>query len=78
MRFYEETADGVAWEGRGEFGQNDVHRQVAITYKTPAYRFQDIRQPVTVFVQLRRPSDGETSDPMPFQYTPENLGESAN
>ena len=44
--------------------------------KTPPYRRQDITQPVTVYMQLRRTSDGETSDPTPFQYTPENLGTS--
>ena len=74
VRFYEDTPDGVAWEGRGEFGLNDVHHQFAVVFKTPPYRRQDITQPVTVYMQLRRTSDGETSDPTPFQYTPENLG----
>ena len=74
VRFYEDTPDGVAWEGRGEFGLNDVHHQFAVVFKTPPYRRQDITQPVTVYMQLRRTSDGETSDQTPFQYTPENLG----
>ena len=74
VRFYEETPEGVSWEGRGEFGLNDVHHQFAVVFKTPPYRRQDIAQPVTVYMQLRRTSDGETSDPTPFQYTPENLG----
>ncbi len=74
MRFYEQTQDGVAWEGRGEFGQNDVHRQFAIVFKTPPYRNTQITQPVTVYMQLRRISDGQTSEPMAFQYTPENPG----
>ncbi len=75
VRFYEEASDGVVtWEGRGEFGQNDVHRQFAIVFKTPPYRRGDISHPVTVYMQLRRTSDGETSDPTPFQFTPENLG----
>ncbi len=77
MRFYEQTQDGVAWEGRGEFGQNDVHRQFAIVFKTPPYRNTQITQAVTVYMQLRRISDGQTSEPMAFQYTPENPGTAA-
>ncbi|XP_056383282.1 transcription factor p65 isoform X2 [Hyla sarda] len=58
------------WEGRGSFSQADVHRQVAIVFKTPPYQDPEIRQPVKVHMQLRRPSDKEVSEPMEFQYLP--------
>lgn len=58
------------WEARGSFSQADVHRQVAIVFRTPPYQDQEIRQPVKVQMQLRRPSDKEVSEPMEFQYLP--------
>ncbi|XP_073461325.1 transcription factor p65 isoform X2 [Aquarana catesbeiana] len=59
------------WEARGSFSQADVHRQVAIVFKTPPYHDPGIRQPVKVLMQLRRPSDKEVSEPMEFQYLPD-------
>lgn len=59
-----------SWEARGSFSQADVHRQVAIVFRTPPYQDQEIRQPVKVQMQLRRPSDKEVSEPMEFQYLP--------
>lgn len=67
VRFF--SAD---WEDRGSFSQADVHRQVAIVFKTPAYRDPALGRPVTVHMQLRRPSDREVSEPMEFQYLPED------
>ncbi|XP_007423639.1 proto-oncogene c-Rel [Python bivittatus] len=58
------------WEAKGIFSQADVHRQVAIVFKTPPF-YKDIMDPVTVKMQLRRPSDQEVSDPMDFRYLPE-------
>ncbi|KAL8185064.1 UNVERIFIED_CONTAM: hypothetical protein K2H54_036346 [Gekko kuhli] len=58
------------WEGKGIFSQADVHRQVAIVFRTPPF-YKDISEPVTVKMQLRRPSDQEVSDPMDFRYLPE-------
>ncbi|XP_069824247.1 transcription factor p65 isoform X2 [Dendropsophus ebraccatus] len=58
------------WEARGSFSQADVHRQVAIVFRTPPYQDAEIRQPVKVQMQLRRPSDKEVSEPMEFQYLP--------
>ncbi|ESN92722.1 hypothetical protein HELRODRAFT_69490 [Helobdella robusta] len=72
VRFFEETDDREVWEGNGDFAPNDVHRQYAIVFKTPPYRNPDIQEPVTVFVQLRRPSDDEVGDPKPFQYIPQD------
>ncbi|XP_028928361.1 proto-oncogene c-Rel [Ornithorhynchus anatinus] len=58
------------WEAKGSFSQADVHRQVAIVFRTPPYN-KVITEPVTVKMQLRRPSDQEVSDPMDFRYLPD-------
>ncbi|XP_055484955.1 proto-oncogene c-Rel isoform X2 [Psammomys obesus] len=58
------------WEAKGIFSQADVHRQVAIVFKTPPY-CRTILEPVTVKMQLRRPSDQEVSEPMDFRYLPD-------
>lgn len=72
IRFYEEVADG--WEGFGEFQHSQVHKQVAISFRTPRYKAIDISEPVRVKIQLRRPSDGATSDPLDFEMLPLNEG----
>uniref|UniRef100_A0A8B9IS03 Nuclear factor NF-kappa-B p105 subunit n=1 Tax=Amazona collaria TaxID=241587 RepID=A0A8B9IS03_9PSIT len=71
IRFYEEDENGGTWEGFGDFSPTDVHRQFAIVFKTPKYRDVNITKPASVFVQLRRKSDLETSEPKPFLYYPE-------
>ncbi|XP_024152774.1 proto-oncogene c-Rel [Oryzias melastigma] len=68
VRFF--SSDG--WEARGSFSQADVHRQVAIVFKTPPYHNTSITESVTVQMQLRRPSDQEVSEPMDFRYLPDN------
>ncbi|XP_029449579.1 proto-oncogene c-Rel isoform X2 [Rhinatrema bivittatum] len=65
VRFFSST-----WEAKGVFSQADVHRQVAIVFRTPAY-FKPITEAVTVKMQLRRPSDQEVSEPMDFRYLPD-------
>ncbi|XP_043559627.1 nuclear factor NF-kappa-B p105 subunit-like isoform X4 [Chiloscyllium plagiosum] len=70
VRFYQEDESGHIWEAFGKFGAADVHRQFAIVFKTPKYFDIHITNPVSVFVQLRRRSDGETSQPKPFIYYP--------
>ncbi|XP_072265624.1 proto-oncogene c-Rel [Pyxicephalus adspersus] len=57
------------WENKGHFGQADVHRQVAIVFKTPPFPFP-ITEVTTVKMQLRRPSDQEVSEPMDFRFIP--------
>ncbi|XP_036380560.1 transcription factor p65-like [Megalops cyprinoides] len=59
-----------SWEGKGSFSQADVHRQVAIVFRTPPYIDPNLTQPVRVKMQLRRPSDREVSEPVDFQYLP--------
>uniref|UniRef100_A0A8D0GV52 Nuclear factor NF-kappa-B p105 subunit n=1 Tax=Sphenodon punctatus TaxID=8508 RepID=A0A8D0GV52_SPHPU len=71
IRFYEEDENGGIWEGFGDFSPTDVHRQFAIVFKTPKYKDVNITKPASVFVQLRRKSDLETSEPKPFLYYPE-------
>ncbi|XP_041866967.1 proto-oncogene c-Rel [Melanotaenia boesemani] len=68
VRFF--SSDG--WEARGSFSQADVHRQVAIVFKTPPYYNTSIIESVTVHMQLRRPSDQEVSEPMDFRYLPDD------
>nr|pir transcription factor NF-kappaB - rabbit (fragments) [Oryctolagus cuniculus] len=66
IRFYEEEENGGIWEGFGDFSPTDVHR-FAIVFKKDV----NITKPASVFVQLRRKSDLETSEPKPFLYYPE-------
>lgn len=40
--FYHEEEGHLIWEGIGEFSASDVHKQVAITFRTPRYRVTDV------------------------------------
>ncbi|XP_029103128.1 nuclear factor NF-kappa-B p105 subunit-like [Scleropages formosus] len=71
VRFYEEDDTGQVWEAYGDFSPTDVHRQFAIVFKTPKYRNLNLQKPISVFVQLKRKSDNETSEPKPFTYHPQ-------
>ncbi|KAI4900876.1 hypothetical protein NFI96_019640, partial [Prochilodus magdalenae] len=70
VRFFRDS-----WESKGSFSQADVHRQVAIVFRTPPYCDTNITEPVRVKMQLRRPSDKEVSEPMDFQYLPSDPDE---
>lgn len=65
-----------SWKANGEFAQTDVHRQIAIVFKTPPYQDQDIAEEVEVSVSLRRISDQMESEPISFTYLPYNPGQS--
>uniref|UniRef100_A0A8P4KK93 V-rel avian reticuloendotheliosis viral oncogene homolog A n=1 Tax=Dicentrarchus labrax TaxID=13489 RepID=A0A8P4KK93_DICLA len=65
VRFFQDS-----WEGKGSFSQADVHRQVAIVFRTPPYRDTNLSAPISVKMQLRRPSDREVSEPVDFHYLP--------
>ncbi|CAN8177759.1 unnamed protein product [Coccothraustes coccothraustes] len=56
------SAEG--WEAKGSFAQADVHRQHA------ALRDPALRAPVTVRMELQRPSDRQRSAPVDFRYLP--------
>lgn len=73
VKFFEEQNGQIIWESLAEFQPNDVHKQVAIVFRVPKYYLEFINQPLTVYIQLRRPSDGHLSEPRPFQYIPNNL-----
>ncbi|XP_066280696.1 transcription factor p65-like isoform X1 [Branchiostoma lanceolatum] len=60
----------IKWESKGDFSPTEVHRQVAIVFKAPAYFNPNIKEPIRVQVRLRRPSDGEESEPFDWTYTP--------
>ncbi|XP_077467745.1 dorsal-related immunity factor Dif [Stigmatopora argus] len=59
-----------SWKANGEFAQTDVHRQIAIVFKTPPYREQDLTEEVDVQVALRRLSDQMESQAVTFTYLP--------
>ncbi|XP_018572643.1 embryonic polarity protein dorsal-like isoform X2 [Anoplophora glabripennis] len=67
VRFYEEKGD---WEAFADFQPSQVHKQHAIWFRTPRYKTLEVTEPVKVFIQLRRPSDGATSEPLPFELLP--------
>ncbi|KAG7470853.1 hypothetical protein MATL_G00118210 [Megalops atlanticus] len=60
------------WEAKAEFAQTDVHRQIAVVFKSPPYQEQDITEEVEVNVFLRRLSDHMDSEPVKFTYVPHN------
>mgnify|MGYP005983622451 CR=1 FL=1 len=74
VRFFEEKNGKVVWEGFGDFQPSQVHKQTAICFKAPRYHTLDITEPVKVFIQLRRPSDGATSEAHPFEFLPLDSG----
>ncbi|XP_055550417.1 embryonic polarity protein dorsal-like isoform X2 [Wyeomyia smithii] len=74
VRFYEEQHGNIVWEDIGEFQHTNVHKQVAICFRTPRYRTIDVEHSVMVNIQLRRPSDGATSEPLPFELFPLDSG----
>ncbi|KAI9584339.1 hypothetical protein GQX74_006234 [Glossina fuscipes] len=70
IRFYETKNDQIIWEDYASFEITDVHKQTAIAFTTPPYRIKNITEPVEVYIQLKRPSDGLLSEPFPFRYSP--------
>lgn len=71
VRFYEvDYNDHVTWEAYGEFNHTNVHKQVAISFKVPAYHNLNIDKSAFVNVQLKRPSDDICSEPLQFEYIP--------
>ncbi|XP_062549273.1 embryonic polarity protein dorsal-like isoform X1 [Armigeres subalbatus] len=74
VRFYEEQHGNILWEDYGEFQHTNVHKQVAICFRTPRYRTLEVEHPVLVNIQLKRPSDGATSEPLPFELVPLDSG----
>lgn len=48
VRFFEEKNGQTVWEAFGDFQHTDVHKQTAITFKTPRYQTLDITEPAKV------------------------------
>lgn len=48
VRFFEEKNGHVVWEGYGDFQHTNVHKQVAIAFRTPRYRTIEVEQPIKV------------------------------
>lgn len=48
VRFYEEKDAQVVWEAFGDFQHTNVHKQVAISFRTPRYRTLEVDQIVKV------------------------------
>lgn len=70
VRFFTEEEGRTTWEGLADFTPASVHKQVAISFRTPRYRLLNVDRPVNAFIQLRRPSDGACSEALPFTFTP--------
>lgn len=73
--FYEEQGSRIVWESQAEFQPSDVHKQVAISFRTPRYHNENIIHPVPVFVELRKPSENKRGEPRPFQFLPIERGD---
>jgi len=71
VRFYDPSTN---WEGWGEFNASEVHKQYAISLKTPKYGDGLINEKRKVFVELVKPSDDSTSEPQEFFYCPSEAG----
>lgn len=69
--FYQESEQECIWTDNGLFGPTDVHHQIAIVFKTPKYMNTEIDREIEVKMSLKRPSDGDMSEPITFIYTPE-------
>lgn len=48
IRFFEESQGVVKWEGFGDFQHTNVHKQVAISFRSPKYKTLEIEHPVKV------------------------------
>lgn len=71
--FYEESGGDIIWREEINYQNQSalrVHHQHAISFLTPKYREIDIRQPRKTFLQLYRPSDKKSSEPIEFEFVP--------
>ena len=70
VRFY----DSQSWEAWGDFNPSEVHKQYAISLKTPRYKDVSIKERTKVFVELVKPTDESTSEPQDFYFVPASAG----
>ncbi|OXU28425.1 hypothetical protein TSAR_016361 [Trichomalopsis sarcophagae] len=72
VRFFHKD---IKWEALGKFVGPSIFQKVAIIIETPEFRTdtlspENINEPIEVNIQLKRPSNGHVSDPIPFQLLP--------
>eukprot|EP00092_Neocalanus_flemingeri_P025850 GFUD01028017.1.p1 GENE.GFUD01028017.1~~GFUD01028017.1.p1 ORF type:complete len:699 (+),score=220.26 GFUD01028017.1:91-2187(+) len=67
VKFYDPDSN---WEEWGDFQASDVHKQYAISLKTPRYNDQNISETKRIFLELVKPSDDSRSDPQEFFFLP--------
>ncbi|KAF6210562.1 hypothetical protein GE061_013668 [Apolygus lucorum] len=63
-------SDEDGWEANADFKESDIHKQVAVAFKTPPYKDTKIMEPVSVFYKICRRTDGEGSNEAEFRYLP--------
>ena len=68
VRFYDPDTQ---WEEWGDFQPADVHKQYAISLRTPRYQHRDITEKKRVFIELLKISDNGRSDPQQFFFLPQ-------
>jgi Rel/ankyrin family protein len=74
VRFFETDNNGVViWESIADLKPpiGEVHKRVGISLLAPAYPNPHVKEAVNVYLQLRRPSDQRSSDPLIFTYLPD-------
>ena len=69
VKFYDNDPANP-WEEWGDFQASDVHKQYAISLKTPRYYDQNISENKRVFLELVKNSDDSRSDPLEFFFLP--------
>ncbi|KAG7305876.1 hypothetical protein JYU34_008419 [Plutella xylostella] len=72
VTFFEKSGERVTWQA--DAADVFVHKQVAICFTTPPYRDPHVQDHVQAYIQLRRPTDNATSEPLPFELLPSSAG----
>ncbi|XP_014230861.1 nuclear factor NF-kappa-B p110 subunit-like [Trichogramma pretiosum] len=79
IKFLEVDYDGEpTWQADGKFSESDVHHQVLIIFRTPAYKNKNIIEPKKVSIRLYRPSDDDVSNEIHFTYIPMCVSQNEN
>jgi hypothetical protein len=68
------TEPSSGWTADGQFTAADVHEQILIIFRTPAYHTTNITEKKVVEMRLFRTSDEIWSAPIEFVYLPVDEG----
>jgi hypothetical protein len=74
VRFFETDTNGViTWETIADLKPpiGEVHKRVGISLISPPYHDLNAKNAINVYLQLRRPSDQRSSEPLIFTYLPD-------